>query len=55
MTRDDNVGLQSRCHKKIMFFQRFPLPYCQFLTNLNFEKGSVILNLLVKDHEKLFF
>jgi len=34
---------------------RFPLPNCQFLTNLNFENSFVILISLAKSHKKLIF
>ena len=33
----------------------FPLPNCQFLTNLNFENSFVFLIILAKNHKKLTF
>ena len=51
MTRDDKVGVT----KKIAFNQRFLMPNCQFLTNINFENSFVIRILLAKDNKKLIF
>ena len=59
LTRLKNAKLYGKRKKSSLFSvdtaSRFPLPTCQFSTNLNFENSFAILMSLAKNHLKFIF